>query len=116
MPPGDLIAPAPVGAAAAAPRSDWSTIKRLLPYVWQWKFRVLVALGCLIAAKIANVSVPLVLKDIVDKLDSQIAVLVMPLALLAAYGLLRFSTVFFAELRDVAVSYTHLTLPTKRIV
>ena len=73
----------------------------LLPYLWEYKGRVLLALVLLVTSKLANVSVPLVLKDIVDKLDSQIAVLVMPLALLAAYGLLRFSTVFFAELRDV---------------
>ena len=73
----------------------------LLPYLWEYKGRVLLALVLLVTSKLANVSVPLVLKDIVDTLDSQIAVLVMPLALLAAYGLLRFSTVFFAELRDV---------------
>src|SRR5207245_443623 len=52
-------------------------------------------------AKIANVGVPLVLKEVVDSLDAQTAVLVLPLALLAAYGILRFSTTLFAELRDV---------------
>jgi ATP-binding cassette subfamily B protein len=64
-------------------------------------WRVVVALVFLVAAKFANVGVPLVLKDIVDGLDSAKAVLVLPLALLVAYGALRMSTVLFAELRDV---------------
>ena len=104
MRPGDLTAPPPTGAAAATPRSDWSTIKRLLPYVWQWKFRVLVALGCLIAAKLANVGVPLVLKHLVDALALQPgdprSVLVVPVALLLAYGALRVSITLFTELRE----------------
>jgi ATP-binding cassette subfamily B protein len=73
----------------------------LLPYLWEYKWRVVVALVFLVAAKFANVGVPLVLKDIVDGLDSAKAVLVLPLALLVAYGALRMSTVLFAELRDV---------------
>jgi ATP-binding cassette, subfamily B, heavy metal transporter len=73
----------------------------LLPYLWEYKWRVVVALLFLVAAKVANVGVPLVLKDIVDGLDSQKAVLVLPLALLVAYGALRLATVLFAELRDV---------------
>ena len=104
MRPGDLTAPPPTGGAAATPRSDWSTIKRLLPYVWQWKFRVLVALGCLIAAKLANVGVPLVLKHLVDALALQPgdprSVLVVPVALLLAYGALRVSITLFTELRE----------------
>src|SRR5881396_2159653 len=59
------------------------------------------ALAFLTTAKLANVGVPLILKEVVDSLDAQTAVLVLPLALLAAYGLLRFSTTLFAELRDV---------------
>jgi ATP-binding cassette subfamily B protein len=62
---------------------------------------VALALAFLVAAKLANVGVPLVLKNVVDALDSKTAALVLPLALLAAYGLLRFSTTLFAELRDV---------------
>ena len=95
--------PAPANAASLSGRrrNEWRAARMLLPYLWEYKGRVLLALVLLVTSKLANVSVPLVLKDIVDKLDSQIAVLVMPLALLAAYGLLRFSTVFFAELRDV---------------
>jgi len=82
-------------------RNEWRAARMLLPYLWEYKGRVMLALGFLITAKLANVGVPLVLKDIVDALDPRTAVLILPLALLAAYGLLRFSTVFFAELRDV---------------
>jgi ATP-binding cassette subfamily B protein len=93
-------ASAPAGGKPAR-RNEWRTVRLLLPYLWEFKARVVVALAFLTVAKFANVGVPLVLKDIVDSLDSATAVLVVPLALLAAYGLLRFSTVLFAELRDV---------------
>jgi ATP-binding cassette, subfamily B, heavy metal transporter len=73
----------------------------LLPYLWEYRWRVGIALAFLIAAKLANVAVPLVLKEVVDGLDPTLAVLTVPAALLAAYGLLRFSTTLFAELRDV---------------
>jgi ATP-binding cassette subfamily B protein len=95
-------------AATAAPgvprppaRRDWRVVPMLLPYLWDYKWRVAVALLFLVAAKLANVGVPLVMKDIVDALDPTQAVLLLPLALLLAYGLLRLSTVLFAELRDV---------------
>jgi len=92
--------------AAATPEAaksgrDWRVVPMLLPYLWEYKWRVAVALLFLVAAKVANVGVPLVLKDIVDGLDSKQAVLVLPLALLVAYGALRLATVLFAELRDV---------------
>ncbi len=73
----------------------------LLPYLWEYKWRVLIALAFLASAKLANVGVPLVLKDVVDTLSPAQQPLVLPLALLLAYGLLRLSTVLFAELRDV---------------
>jgi ABC-type transport system involved in Fe-S cluster assembly fused permease/ATPase subunit len=73
----------------------------LLPYVWEYKWRVVVALTFLVTAKLANVAVPLVLKEIVDSLSPAQAVLALPLALLAAYGALRLSTTLFAELRDL---------------
>jgi len=76
-------------------------VPRLVPYLWEFKWRVLIALAFLVTAKVANVGVPLVLKQIVDALDPQTAILAVPFALLAAYGLLRFSTTLFAELRDV---------------
>ena len=79
---------------------DWHTIGTLLPYLWAYKGRVLAAVTALIGAKIANVGVPLLLKQIVDSLDPAIAILTVPLALLAAYGVLRLSTTFFTELRE----------------
>jgi ATP-binding cassette subfamily B protein len=81
--------------------SEWATIGALLPYVLEYKWRVALALACLIAAKLANVGVPLVMKEVVDRLDAQTALLAVPVALLATYGLLRFSATLFAELRDV---------------
>ncbi len=80
---------------------DWQVVPILLPYLMEYKWRVAVAVMFLIAAKLANVGVPLVLKSIVDGLDARSAVLVLPLALLVIYGVLRLSTVLFAELRDV---------------
>ena len=88
---------------ASGERHDWQTIKKLLPYLWAWKWRVMFALGCLISAKFANVTVPLIFKQIVDGLDisRDQAVIVVPAALLASYGALRFSTSMFTELREI---------------
>ncbi len=80
--------------------SDWSTIRQLAPYLWEYKGRVLAALACLVAAKLANVGVPLVMKEVVDNLDRDAALLAVPFLLLAAYGLLRVSTTAFTELRE----------------
>ncbi|MBX9811002.1 MAG: metal ABC transporter permease, partial [Burkholderiales bacterium] len=95
-------------AATAAPadralprQREWRVVPMLLPYLWEFKGRVIVALVFLAAAKLANVGVPLVLKEIVDSLDATRAVLALPLALLVAYGALRLSTTLFAELRDI---------------
>lgn len=63
--------------------------------------RVGLALGSLILAKVANVAVPLVLKDIVNSLNTRQAVIAIPAALLAAYGALRLANALFGELRDV---------------
>ena len=97
--------PAPVADGREAPaKSDWKTLRKLVPYVWAWKGRVLIALACLVAAKLANVGVPLVLKSLVDALalkpgDAR-AVLVVPVAILIAYGALRVSITLFTELRE----------------
>ncbi len=97
-----LAAPLPPGAA---PRTDVATLRKLLPYLWLYRWRVLVALLFLIAAKVANVGVPLLLKQLVDGFaippgDAR-AVLVVPAGLLVAYGLLRLSTSLFTELREL---------------
>ncbi len=81
-------------------RNDWKTIRTLLPYLWAYRGRVALALALLVAAKIANVGVPLVLKEIVDALDPTQALLTLPVALLLGYGALRFAATLFGELRD----------------
>ncbi|HRA23607.1 MAG TPA: ABC transporter transmembrane domain-containing protein, partial [Usitatibacteraceae bacterium] len=80
---------------------DASVVAKLLPYLWEYRGRVLLALAFLITAKVANLGVPLVMKSIVDGLSGPKAVLAVPVALLAAYGLLRMSSTLFNELRDV---------------
>jgi len=98
------LAPTP-DHAAAAPRSDSATLKRLLPYLWHYKWRVFLALGFMVGAKIANVGVPVLLKHLVDAMSLQPgdprAVLVVPVSLLLAYGLLRISVSAFTELREL---------------
>jgi ATP-binding cassette, subfamily B, heavy metal transporter len=84
-----------------AARNEWRVVGMLLPYLAEYKWRVLIALVFLASAKLANVGVPLVLKSVVDALSPAQQVLALPLALLVAYGALRLSTVLFAELRDV---------------
>ncbi len=84
-----------------ADRGDWRTVGTLLPYLWAWKGRVLAALAALVAAKLASVGVPMLLKEIVDALDREPALLAVPFALLAGYGLLRLSTTLFTELREL---------------
>ncbi len=82
-------------------RNDWRTIRSLLPYLWHYKGRTALALACLIFAKVAAVAVPLVLKELVDALDStRHQLLVVPLALLVGYGGLRLAGALFNELRD----------------
>ncbi len=89
----------------AQKRSDWATLSRLLPYLWQYKWRVVVAIVFMVGAKAANVGVPVLLKKLVDamalKPGDPAAVLVVPAGLLLAYGLLRLSTSLFTELREL---------------
>ena len=96
---GPLPPPTDRGVARTQ-RGAWQTIRTLLPYLWEWKGRVAAAIVCLVAAKVANVGVPLLLKEIVDGLTREQALLAVPLALLVAYGILRLSTTFFTELRE----------------
>jgi ATP-binding cassette, subfamily B, heavy metal transporter len=118
----DSSAPAAIHDGPAS-RSDWGTLKTLLPYLLAYRWRVLIALGCLAAAKLANVAVPISLKAIVDHLTSGLSfasgkplgavgasggeptsaltvALVVPIGLIVAYGLLRLSTTLFTELRE----------------
>jgi len=117
LPPADL---------RTAGRSDWQTLRSLFPYLWAWKGRVAIALGCLVAAKMANVGVPIVLKSIIDWLAPMasgtpmasgspvgpliqsgplsdhpvVLAMAVPAALLVSYGLLRLATSLFTELRE----------------
>jgi len=95
----------PTHQANTPARTDWDTLKRLFPYLWDYKWRVMAALSFVLAAKLGNVGVPLLLKNLVDTMnfkpgDAQ-AVLVVPAALLLGYGLLRLSTSLFTELREL---------------
>ncbi|MFN8754026.1 MAG: ABCB family ABC transporter ATP-binding protein/permease [Burkholderiales bacterium] len=88
-------------AAPSRVRSNWQVMQSLLPYLWDFRWRVGFALALLVIAKLANIGVPLVMKQIVDSLNSTQAVLAVPIALLLAYGALRLSTTLFGELRDI---------------
>ncbi len=83
------------------PSADWHTIRSLLPYLWEFRGRVILAMAFLVLAKVANVGVPLLLKEIVDALDAgRQTVLALPLILLLGYGALRLASSLFGELRD----------------
>ena len=81
-------------------RHDLANLRRIVPFLWEYKGRVLIALTFLVLAKVATVGVPLVLKQIVDALDPSSLQLVLPVSLLLAYGALRLANVMFSELRD----------------
>ncbi|KQW51627.1 metal ABC transporter permease [Pelomonas sp. Root662] len=95
----------PPAGTAPTPRGDWGTVRRLLPYLWLYRWRVGLALAFMVGAKVSNVGVPLLLKNLVDNLDLKPgqpqAMLVVPLGLLLAYGALRLSTSLFTELREL---------------
>jgi ATP-binding cassette subfamily B protein len=78
-----------------------ATLRLLWPYLWHYRLRIGSALLCLVAAKFANVGVPLVFKEMVDGLSGEVQTLLVPLSLVGLYGLLRFSTSLFTELREI---------------
>ena len=78
-----------------------ATLATLLPYLWRYRLRVVLALSCLVGAKVANVSVPLVFKAMIDGLSPAQQALALPALLLLLYGALRFSTALFTELREM---------------
>jgi len=81
--------------------TDIRSLGRLFPYLWEFRGRVILAVILLIGAKLAAVMVPLVLKEIIDALDKSHANLVIPLTLIVAYGMLRFASTTFSDMRDV---------------
>jgi ATP-binding cassette subfamily B protein len=97
-------APTPAGQPPKQ-RPDRETLKRLFPYLWQYKWRVVAALSFMVGAKLANVGVPLLLKELIDamsfKPNDPMAVIVVPVSLLLVYGVLRLSVSAFTELREL---------------
>jgi ABC-type transport system involved in Fe-S cluster assembly fused permease/ATPase subunit len=87
-------------SSVPAPRGDWNVIRTLLPYLMEFKGRVVLALVLLILAKLANVAVPMLLKETVDALSQPKAMLLVPVSLVVGYGLLRLFSTLFGELRD----------------
>ena len=88
----------------ARSKSGWQTLATLIPYLWEYRGRVLLALVFLLSAKLANVGVPLIMKEVVDALSINLrdprAIVVLPAAMLIAYGVLRICTTLFTELRE----------------
>lgn len=80
---------------------DWRVMRTLLPYLWEYRGRVVIAMTFLVIAKLANIGVPLLMKRIVDALTPTTAILAVPMTLLVIYGLLRLSSTLFGELRDI---------------
>ena len=103
--PGSSYPRIPSSTISLEGESDWHTLKRLFPYLWEYKWRVMAALSFMVGAKLANVGVPLLLKELIDSMTPQPtvaqAVLVVPVALLVAYGLLRLSVSAFTEFREL---------------
>ena len=103
--PGSSYPRIPSSTISLEDESDWRTLKRLFPYLWEYKWRVMAALSFMVGAKFANVGVPLLLKELIDNMTPQPtvaqAVLVVPVALLIAYGLLRLSVSAFTEFREL---------------
>ena len=85
-------------------RNDWQNMKRILPFLWDFKGRVILSLGFLLLAKLSIIGIPLILKEIVNYFDQDQAVLTLPIILLSGYGALRIANVLFAELRDTLFS------------
>jgi ATP-binding cassette, subfamily B, heavy metal transporter len=106
MRPSATSSPTLPDTATPAPAvSDWHTLARLFPYLWEYKWRVVAALSFMVGAKLANVGVPVLLKNLIDQMTPQPTgvqiMLVVPVALLIGYGLLRLSVSAFTELREL---------------
>lgn len=94
----------PAKPPAGTPLSEthtWRTLQLLFPYLWQYRVRMLLALTCLVSAKLASVAVPMVFKEMIDGLSQTQVALALPAMLLLLYGALRFSTSLFTEFREI---------------
>src|SRR5437867_13110000 len=113
-----------VGAApvprASGTRGDFAVVAELLPYLRPYLGRIILALGLILAAKLVNLLVPFALKKIVDQLNVKPTLLMLPVALLLAYGAGRIGVTLFTELRQVvfarvlARASRHITLKVFR--
>jgi len=93
--------PTPPVGQPLAETHVWLTLRTLFPYLWRYRLRVLAALACLVGAKVANVGVPIIFKEMIDGLSTTQQALALPILLLVLYGALRFSTSLFTELREI---------------
>jgi ATP-binding cassette subfamily B protein len=91
----------PAASGPLAQTHTWRTLQLLFPYLWQYRGRMLLAISCLVGAKLANVGVPLVFKEMIDGMSPNQQLLALPVGLLLLYGALRFSTSLFTELREI---------------
>jgi len=101
--------PKPQATDISGMNMKWRVLPLLLPYLFEYRGRVLLAFVCLALAKLATISLPFFLKYIVDGLDvaqapaaggGAAALVAVPVLLILAYGLARFMNVIFSELRD----------------
>ncbi|MEE8041208.1 MAG: ABC transporter ATP-binding protein/permease [Pseudomonadales bacterium] len=80
---------------------DWNVLRMLVPFFLEYRGRIVFALGCLGVMQAAQLSVPFLLKWIVDALDStNVQIVVLPIMLVVAYVGVRFVGVAVREARD----------------
>ena len=100
-----LASPEPAGPTAelntAGPRGSWPVIRKLLPYLLKYKLRMGLALAAMVSAKVANIGIPVLLKEIVDGLTPGSAVIGVSVGLIAGYGLIRLASTGLTELREL---------------
>ena len=79
----------------------WRSLGAIMPFLWEYRGRALLALLFLILAKLSLIGVPLVLKEIIELFEQgDRHLLALPVGLIVGYGLLRLSSALFNELRD----------------
>ena len=96
------------------PVSFFGVFRRLLPTIWHYRLRVVLAVGFVLAAKLANIGVPVLLKQLIDSMNTHSAPVVIPTLLLVAYGVLRLSTSLFQELRGIV--FARVLTRTTRVI
>lgn len=95
------LPPQPPAGKPLTETHTWRTLQLLFPYLWRYRGRMLLALACLVGAKLASVAVPMVFKEMIDALSGEARMLALPVMLLLLYGILRFASSLFTELREI---------------